>query len=168
MFLCVWTGNKGVEIIELIAFFGISGMVLGVFVWVTSRISGPKKAKNKGDNSISDLYDVYNTQVKDVLKIKDNQIASLTRKLKDSEEESIQGESDINTDEAKFEEITQIVKTQYPKMAPLLIVFKKQIMDATKGLEISEILGYVKTFTGSKQSQGTPDPQSAEYNANWA
>jgi len=42
-------------------------------------------------------------------------------------------------------------------------------MDATKGMSMDEILSYVKTITGNKEPQGTPnDPKSVEYNPNWA
>jgi len=164
----VWTGNKGVEIIELIAFFGIAGMVLGVFVWVTSRLSGPKKAKSKGDNSISDLYDVYNTQVKDILKIKDTQISSLTSKLKRIEAQDVEELQESSGKQITFEEIQAFVNTKYPKAAPLVILLKKQIMDATKGMTREEILGYVKQFTESQGSKGSSDPQSIEYRTDWA
>jgi len=163
----VWSGNKGVELIELVMNLAVLGVGTGVFLYAINRMSGPKKAKKAGDDGISDLYDVYNTQVKDILKIKDSQISSLTSKLKRMEAQEYD-EPESNSEDAKFEEITALVKTQYPKMAPLLIVFKKQIMDATKGMDVKEILGYVKQFTGNKELEGSPDPQSAQFNANWA
>jgi len=157
-----------VELLDLILALSVLGSVLGMVLFTITRISSPKKAKSKGDNSISDLYDVYNTQVKDILKIKDSQISSLTSKLKRIEAQEYQDEPESNEEDNKFEEITALVKTQYPKMAPLLIVFKKQIMDATKGMDVKEILGYVKQFTGNKELEGSSDPQSAQFNANWA
>jgi len=159
---------KVLEIVELIAFFGISGMAFGVFAWVISRMSGPKKAKSKGDNSISDLYDVYNTQVKDILKIKDTQISSLTSKLKRIEAQQYEEEPESNQEDQKFEDITALVKAKYPQYAPLLILAKKQIMDATKGMDMKEILGYVKQFTQSKGSTITPGAESVEFNKDWA
>jgi len=68
-----------------------------------------------------------------------------------------------------FEEIQALVKTKYPKQAVLLPLIKTQIMEATKGMTMEEILDYVKQFTGSKES--TPeDPFSVSqgYNPNYA
>jgi len=167
MFLCVWTGNKGVEILDLVMGLSVLGVLSAIILYGITKISSPKKAKSKGDNSISDLYDVYNTQVKDILKIKDTQISSLTSKLKRMEADQIEIEPESNEDQ-KFEEITALVKTQFPQYAPLMILAKKQIMEATKGMDMKEILGYVKQFTQSKGSKGAPDPQSVEFNPTWA
>ena len=82
--------------------------------------------------------------------------------------ETVEIEPESDGKDVNFEQITALVKAKYPKIAPLLLIFKKQIKEATKGMEVDEILGYVKQFTENKGSQKTSDPNSAEYNANWA
>jgi len=156
------------EILDLVLALSILGVVSGMVLVTIYKVSGPKKAKKAGDDGISDLYDVYNTQVKDILKLKDGQISSLTSKLKRIEAQEYEELPESSGKDVNFEQISAIVKQKYPKLAPLLLVFKKQIKEATKGMEMDEILGYVKSFTENKESQGTSDPQSANYNANWA
>jgi len=157
-----------VELFDLILGLSVLGVLSGLILYGITKISGPKKAKSKGDNSISDLYDVYNTQVTDILKIKDTQISSLTSKLKRMEAQQYQEEPESNGEDQKFEQITALVKTQFPQYAPLLILGKKQIMQATKGMDIKEILGYVKQFTQNKGSSILPGAESVEFNKDWA
>ena len=67
-----------------------------------------------------------------------------------------------------WEEIQTLVKNQAPKYAMMLPLVKKQIMQATEGMSMEEILNYVKQFTGNKESKGETPPESATYNPNWA
>jgi len=67
-----------------------------------------------------------------------------------------------------WEDLQGLVQSTYPQYAMMMPLFKKQIMETTKGMSMEEILGYVKQLTGNKQPKGTTDPQSAEYNPNWA
>jgi len=168
MLLCVWNGNKGVELFDLILGLSVLGVVSVMVLVTITRLSSPKKAKSKGDNSISDLYDVYNTQVKDILKIKDTQIASLTSKLKRLEAQDDEILTESNGKDITFEEITAIVQTKYPKVVPLLHLMKKQVMEATKGMSKEQILGYIGQFTGNQGSQVGISPESFEYNPNSA
>jgi len=156
------------ELFDLVLGLSILGVVSVMVLVTITRLSSPKKARNKGDNSISDLYDVYNTQVRDILKIKDTQIASLTSKLKRLEAQDAPELQESNGKDITFEEIQTIVQSKYPKASPLLLLMKKQIMDATKGMSKDQILGYVAQFTGNKESKGTPDPLSVDYRPDWA
>jgi len=157
-----------VELFDLVMGLSVLGVLTGVILFGITRISGPKKAKSKGDNSISDLYDVYNTQVTDILKIKDGQISSLTSKMKRLEAQMFPEETESNKEEGKFEELMALVKTQYPQYAPIALLAKKQIMEATKGMEMKEILGYVAQFTQNKGSKVAPGTESVESNPTWA
>jgi len=159
---------KVLELFDLVMGLSVLGVLSGVILYGITRVSGPKKAKNKGDNSISDLYDVYNTQVKDILRIKDTQISSLTSKLKRLEAQEYEESPESDGKTVSYEDLTALVKTKYPKLAPLMLVFKKQIKEATKGMEMEEILGYVQQFTENKGSESPSNPESANYNANWA
>jgi len=151
-------------------------LILGVFlpVFFTSiyLIKGQnpvKKARKRNEESVYDnltqYRDVEKSTITDILKQKDSQIKSLNARIK-------QFEPDIDQEPEKkgvtWEEIQALVNTQYPKYSALLPLVKKQILDATKGMSMEEILNYVKQFTGNQQSQGPPDPSSAQYNPNWA
>jgi len=149
-------------------------LILGVFlpvflavIWQLNRLNPNKKAQKAGDSSIKELYSVYNNQVSDVLKIKDKVIASLQAKLRNFEEEE-EEEPDNGVKPVTWDEITALVNTQYPQYAKWLPLAKTQIMEATKGMSMKEIIDYVKQFTGNKQSEGTPNPQSVAYNPDWA
>ncbi len=83
-------------------------------------------------------------------------------------DENEEQEEEQTGKQVSFEEITALVKTSYPKYTPLLTIFKKQIMEATEGMDMEQIITYVKQFTSSKQSQGPTNPESAGWNQNWA
>jgi len=156
-----------VELIEVLLILGIFLPLLFVGVWQLNRVNPTRKGAKAGDSSIKELYSVYNQQVNDVLKIKDKQISSLTAKLRVFDEPN-EEELDNGVKPVTWDEITALVTTQYPKYANLLPLVKKQVMDATKGMTMQEILEYVKTFTGNKQPQESPTPQSITYNPDWA
>jgi len=157
------------ELIDVLLILGVFFPCFFVGIWQLNRLNPIKKAAKAGDSSIRDLYSVYNNQVSDVLKLKDRAISSLQAKLRNFEEEEEEEESDNSPKPVTFEEITALVNTKYPKYANLLPLVKKQVMDATKGMSMEEILQYVKTFTGNKESQGSSTPvESATYNPNWA
>jgi len=156
------------ELTDILLILGVFFPCFFVGIWQLNRLNPMKKAARAGDSSIRDLYSVYNDQVSDVLKIKDKVIASLQTKLRNFEEDQ-EEEEDNGVKPVTFEEITALVTAQYPKYANLLPLVKKQVMDATKGMSMDEILQYVKTFTGNKESKESPiEPQSATYNPNWA
>jgi len=150
-------------------------LILGVFlplllvgIWQLNRLNPNKKANKAGDSSIKELYSVYNTQVSDVLKLKDKSIASLQAKLRNFEEPDEEEEQDNGVKPVTFEEISALVKQTYPKYTPMLPLFKKQIMEITKGMTLEQVLQYVKEFTGNQELKGTSNPESSEYNPNWA
>jgi len=154
------------ELNEVLLFLGMFFPIFFVVIWQLNRLNPNKKAQKAGDNSIKELYNVFNNQVTDVLKLKDKQISSLAAKLRISEEE--EEEEDPIGKPITFEEITALVKQTYPKYAPMLPVFKKQIMEITKGMTLEQVMEYVKQITGNKQSQEGLIPESPEYNPNWA
>jgi len=157
------------ELNDILLFLAMFFPIFFVAVWQLNRFNPNKKAAKAGDSSIRDLYSVYNNQVSDVLKLKDKAISSLQAKLRNYESEDEEEESDNPVKPVTWEEITALVTTQYPKYASLLPLVKKQIMDATKGMTMKEILTYVKQFTGNQQSKGSSTPiESASYNPDWA
>jgi len=159
--------TENMELNDVLLILGVFFPLFFVSIWQLNRLNPNKKANKAGDSSIKELYSVYNNQVNDVLKIKDKVIASLQAKLRNFEEEE-EEEPDNGVKPVTWEEITALVNSTYPKYVNLLPLVKKQVMDATKGMTIQEILQYVKQFTGNKQSEGTSTPESITYNPNWA
>jgi len=161
--------------VELIELFAILGVFIPVFLgvlWQLNRANPSRKAVKAGDNSIKTMYDVYNTQVQDVLKVKDSQIKSLTSKLR-----SYEGE----TDEEAPQEVAELVKNpeiqkllQSKGINPALLdnpILAKLIKKYTKGMSIQEILDIASQLgllKGNKQSQEGAIGQPQEYNPNWA
>ena len=138
-------------------------------IWYKNSLNPVKKARKRNEMSLfdnlTDYREVEKATISDILKQKDKQISSLNARLKQFEPIT---EEDSPKKGVTFEEITALVQQTYPKYAMMLPLMKKQIMEMTKGMSLDEILGYVKQLTGNKQSQGQTDPQSAEYNPNWA
>jgi len=156
------------ELNETLLILGVFIPVFFVVIWQLNRLNPVKKSVKAGDSSVRSMYEVYNTQVTDVLKLKDKAISSLTAKLRNLEEDNEKEEEDNGVKPVTFEEITGLVNTKYPKYAKFLPLVKKQVMDATKGMTMQEILEYVKSFTGNQQSQESSNPESVAYNPNWA
>jgi len=155
------------EFNDVLLILGVFLPLLFVGIWQLNRLNPNKKSNKAADSSIKELYTVYNTQVSDVLKLKDKSIASLQAKLRNFEEPAEEGEPG-NEKQVSFEEITALVKQSYPKYTVMLPVFKKQIMEVTKGMSLEQVLDYVKQITGNQQSEGAPNPESTTWNPNWA
>jgi len=155
------------EFNDVLLILGVFLPLLFVGIWQLNRLNPNKKANKAGDSSIKELYTVYNTQVSDVLKLKDKSIASLQAKLRNFEEPTQELEQE-NDKQVTFEEITALVNQTYPKYAPMLPLMKKQIMEITKGMSLQQVLEYVKEITGTSQSKTGFSPESAQYNPNWA
>jgi len=158
--------------LEITDVYLILGLFVPVFIglmWQLNRINPgknqQKKATNAADSSVSELFAVQTEQIKEIVKSKNNQIKSFQQQLRQTDEKN---ESGNEGKQVTWEEIQTLVKTQYPKHAVLLPLLKKQIMEATEGMSMEEVLDYVKQFTGNKQSEGGINLQSVTYNPDWA
>jgi len=161
-----------VEILDVLMVLGVFIPLLLVGVWQLNRANPTKRAAKAGDNSISAMYNTYNMQVQDVLKVKDKQIASLTTKLRNFEEEYEEEEPEEVADLVKNPEIQKLLQAK--GINPALLdnpIIQKYIKKYTKGMSIEQVLeianqlGFLK---GNKQPQGSPFDQSTEYNKDWA
>ena len=134
--------------------------LVGVFSLVGLKMFKPNTNRKQAKR------DVQDTAQKEVIESKDltigtlkNELRSLNGKLtrfRDQEPEYDEDGEISNGKQVTWDEITALVNTQFPKYAKLLPLGKKQIMEATKGMTMEEILSYVKQFTGNQQSQGDP------------
>lgn len=141
---------------ELILVFLILGLFIPIFggvMWHLNRInprkSIPKKAIEAADTSVSALYEVLTEQIKDISKLKDNTIKSLQNKLRVEQEEE---EIDTKDTEVQYADIKTLVKKAYPQYAKFLDLpfAKKEIMKATKGMTLDEVISMVEEWTGKK------------------
>jgi len=161
------------ELLDVLLILGVFLPLLFVGIWQLNRINPNKKAAKAGDNSIKELYSVYNQQVNDVLKVKDKQIQSLSAKLRIFEEEPEEESTPEVADLIKNPEIQKIL--QEKGINPVVFenpVIQKYIKKYTKGmtieqvLEIAQQLGFLK---GNKQPQSeTGTDERSAYNPNWA
>jgi len=161
------------ELTDILLILGIFLPVFSVTVWQLNRLNPTKKGLKAGDSSIRDMYDTYNQQVQDVLKVKDKQIQSLSAKLRVSEEEPEENEPEQVADLVKNPEIQKLL--QEKGINPALLdnpIIQKYIKKYTKGMSIEQVieianqLGFLK---GNKQSQGgTIQNDDSTFNPNWA
>jgi len=161
--------------VELNDIFLILGIFLPVFfvaIWQLNRVNPTKKGLKAGDNSIKEMYNTYNQQVQDVLKVKDKQIASLSAKLRVYDEDTEQEPSQDVGELVKNPEIQKLLQAK--GINPALLdnpIITKYIKKYTKGMSIEQVLeianqlGFLK---GNKQSQEGAIGQPQEYNPNWA
>jgi len=160
-----------VELTDIFLILGIFLPLLFVGIWQLNRANPTKKAVKAGDNSIKELYSVYNQQVNDVLKVKDKQIASLTAKLRNYEEEPEEEAPEV-TDLIKNPEIQKLLQAK--GINPALLenpILQKLIKKYTKGMSIEQVLEIANTLgflKGNTQSQTGAIGAPAEYNPNWA
>jgi len=161
--------------VELNDIFLILGIFLPVFfvaIWQLNRVNPTKKGLKAGDNSIKEMYNTYNQQVQDVLKVKDKQIQSLSAKLRTYDED---------TDQEQPQEVAELVKNpeiqkllQAKGINPALLdnpIIAKYIKKYTKGMSIEQILEIAQQFgllKGNKQPKEGAIGQPQEYNPNWA
>ena len=150
----------------------LSIAMFGVFALVGMKMfQGKGKVKTKLSNAQDTLTKTYETNI-DRLSIelrKQTGRASRLQALRDGEiAEEEQEAPEIAGKQITFEEITALVNTHVPKYAKLLPLVKKQVMDATEGMSMEEVLNYVKQFTGNQQSQGSLTPESQTYRPDWA
>jgi len=144
--------------------FALAVLVVGsgVFVFGISRHNPARKGSKTAQDSISSMYETYNTQVKDVLAIKDKQIKSLHNKIQQLEPDVEQNESNSPIELGALEKIASerginpaILKN------PML---QKLIKKYTKGMGIEEIIAIADQFgllKGNKQSQ-SKDPLTVQ------
>lgn len=139
-------------------------LILGLFIpsfggviWYVNRLNPrkttPKKANEAADSSVSELYGVLTEQIKDISKIKDNQIKSLQNKLRIENEVE---ETDSKDNQVQFEDIKTLVRKAYPQHAKFLDLpfAKKEIMKVTKGMTLDEVITMVEDWTGKKIESG--------------
>jgi len=137
------------ELNEVLLILGVFLPVFFVAIWQLNRLNPgkkqPKQAQSSADGSVSELFAVQTEQIKEIIRSKNNQIKSYQQQLRQDQEEN-QPESTGKS--ATFEEISKLVQTTYPQYAPMLPLFKGQIMKAVKGMSITEIVQYIGTLTG--------------------
>jgi len=152
-------------------FIVMTVVVIGVFSLIGVKMLRPGQVKTKQKTRISAANDTLD-------KVNDDTIIRLSDQLKKeagraNKLQALKDKAEGLEDEEQgvsFEEIEALVKQNYPKYAMMLHIpgIKKQVMEMTKGMTLQQILEYVGQITGNKKSQGGSDPQSLEYNKDWA
>jgi len=150
-----------VEIIEYLTILTLAVMVFGSFLIWLSRQNKGKRAYKAGDEGVSAMYGVYNQQVDDVLKLKDNQIKRLTAKINTLESEYEEEEEEEPT--KKLEGLKPILASRGINPALLDNPFvQKLIKKYTKDMGIEEIVTLAQQFGLFK---GSNKPQSLDSGA---
>jgi len=115
-----------------------------VFIYGISRHNPARKGTKTAQDSISSMYETYNTQVKDVLAIKDKQIKSLHNKIQQLEPDLEQQEANTPLELGALEKLAQ-----ERGINPALLknpVIQKMIKKYTKGMGIEEIIAIAEQF----------------------
>jgi len=164
-----WTRNIG-DLEDYLVIVSIT--LIGVFVLIGARMFQPKNKVKSTTSKAKDVLSKVNEETIERLSSelrKSTGRANRLQALRNNDSEEEEETPEDGRKPVTFEEIQALVNTSYPKYAALLPLLKKQVMDATKGMTMEEVLGYVKQFTGNKQSQGNVATQDAAgYNPNWA
>jgi len=150
------------ELFDLVMGLVIAGMAFFAVLYGLSRHNPAKRGSKTAQDSISSMYETYNTQVKDVLAIKDKQIKSLHNKIQQLEPDIEEVATNSPIELGALEKIAQerginpaILKN------PML---QKLIKKYTKGMGIEEIVALADQFgllKGNKQPE-SKDPLSRQ------
>lgn len=152
-------------------------LILGLFlpsffgvIWYVNRLNPsknqPKRATQAADTSVSELYAVQTEQIKDIVKLKNNEIKSLQSKLR-LDQEIEQETPDSKDNQVQFEDIKALVTRGYPQYAKLLDLpgAKQWIKKQTKDMSLDEVISMVEGWTGKKINKSTgsePNSQTVQ------
>jgi len=140
------------ELFDLVAILSSLGAVLSVVIYGIRRLNPQKTAQKAGYDGIKTIYETYNTQVQDVLKIKDSAIKRLNAKLQQYETPI---EDNSTKEPINLDSLAPIL--QKSGLNPELLknpFVTKLIKKYTKGMNIEEILAIVQSLgilKGNKQ-----------------
>jgi len=114
-------------------------------MWAIKRPKqGKKKVQESSSDSVGEMFDTSSRGYKDIIKVKDNQIRSLTAKLNLNTEPDDMG---IMYQVPEWEDVKSIAKTQ--GINPLLLeipMVKKEVKKLIKGMTLDEITKNVGEF----------------------
>ncbi len=146
--------------------------MIGAFSVTGLKILKPNKAKTKVKSSIESANEVLRdidqetiTRLKTTLKSESGR-ANRLQALKNDEEPPEEPQTDDKS--ATWEQIQQLVKASYPQYATFLPIFKGQILKATKGMSVQEIISTVSGVIGSQQSKPQTPQANQENRADFA
>jgi len=126
--------------------------LFGVLYMLKRPKMGKKKAVDTSGDSVSDMFDTSSRGYKDIIKVKDNQIRSLSAKLSLEKEDS-EDQGFLNQ-VPSWEDIKAIAKTEGINSLYLEIpMVKKEIKKLIAGMSIEEIqqnVGELKKLAESK------------------
>jgi len=135
----------------------ILGVYIPSFVGVMWKLKGPKTGKSKviqqSSDTVSDMFDTSSRGFKDIIKVKDNQIRSLSAKLNlekpDSEDQGLLDQ------EPAWEDVKAMAKAE--GINPLYLeipMVKKEVKKLIKGMTSEEILENVSELKKLAESKG--------------
>lgn len=152
----------------------LSIAMFGVFALMGMKLFRGETKPKSSTSKAKDTLAIVNKDTIDRLSVELRKAHGRANRLQYLRDGETAEEEELLTEGGKkpvtWEEITTLVNQTYPQYAKFLPLMKNQIIDATKDMSMEEVLQYVKQFTGNKQSQGSPLPQTdaAGYNSNWA
>jgi len=150
--------------------------IVGVMLVIKRPNTGKKKVISESSDSVGEMFKTSSTGYKDIIKVKDNQIRSLTQKLNLATEDTGEEDSTIMQHVPSWDEVKQLAKTQ--GINPLMLempFIKKQVKKLISGMTIEEItenVAEIKKFAGDKgfkfgdkktDKSATPDVGEVEF-----
>jgi len=148
--------------------------MIGIFSLIGAKMISPNvsktKVKTRKENADNVLQQV-NEEAIDRLSVqlkKESGRANKLQQLRDKEA-GVEYEDEPSGQSASWEEIQELIKVSYPQYSSLAPLFKKQILKATKGMSVEDIIKTVQQFVkGSGQSNSATAGIDQTYRADWA
>jgi len=158
------------ELLDFYSLIAVLGTLSTVAMIGIFRLKPVKSAQKAGSDGVKEMYSVYNDQVRDVVKLKDGQIARLQAKVRELEPtiEESGGKEPINLDS-----LAPLLQQRGINPNILSNPFvTKLVKKYTKGMGLEEIMAIVDQLgllKGTKQPIGeTATNEQGQYNPNWA
>jgi len=159
-----------VELFDLYAIFAVLGTLSGLVITSIFMLTRGKKAPRAAQDSIKSMYETYNQQVRDVIKIKDSQIKRLNANL---QQYAPDNEENTTKEPINLDSLAPILQQRGINPNILQNPFiTKLIKKYTKGMGLEEImaivdqLGLLKGNKGSQEAITANEPVA--YNPNYA
>jgi len=150
------------ELYDLVALFTVLGVVSGIIIVLIFRIIPQKSPKKQAESELIRLQKAYSSTVEEIIQRKDAQIKSVNSENNRLRKELLGNEGEEDSGDVPWEVISAGAQ-QAGIPAAMLLPFKKQILQYTKGMSVDEIqqLGtQLKQLMGSKGPQQNSQEQS--------
>jgi len=154
------------ELVILLSVMTVSAALMVGYVAKTWQNKGKKHSKVVEESALQVIGDQVKEMggtFKEMMEFKNKQIKSLQGQISKFTQDQQEDQPDSENNQVQFEDIQTLVSKTYPQYAKFLQLpfAKKEIMKATKGMTLEEVISMVEEWTGKKVADSVGSQQGA-------